>query len=59
MSVGAGRLIGQDPRDATAASVRQAVVAAREALRSAAKDFDLRIRPVLREAVGLELGDDG
>lgn len=58
MSVGAGRLIGQNPGDATAADVRQAVVAAREALRSAAQDFDLQIRPALREVVGLELGDD-
>jgi hypothetical protein len=58
MSVGAGRLIGQDPRDTTAASVRQTVVAAREALRLTAEDFDRRIRPALREAVYLELSDD-
>jgi len=58
MSVGAGRLIGQDPRDATAASVRQAVAAARESLRSAAEAFDLRFRSAIQAAVGLELGDD-
>jgi hypothetical protein len=58
MSVGAGRLIGQDPRDATAARARQAAATAREALLSASQDFDLLIRPALREAVGLELGDD-
>jgi len=57
MSVGAGRLIGQDPRDATAAHARQAAATAREALLSAAQDFDLLIRPALREALGLELGD--
>jgi hypothetical protein len=58
MEVGAGRLIGQDPRDATAAGVRQAVAAARESLRSAAEDFDLRFRTAVKDAVGLELGDD-
>ena len=58
MSVGAGRLIGQDPGDATAAGARQAVAEAREALRSEAEEFDLLIRPALLEAVGLELGDD-
>jgi hypothetical protein len=58
MSVGAGRLLGRDPRDATADSVRLAVVAAREALRSAAEDFDLRVRTALRDAAGLELSDD-
>jgi hypothetical protein len=58
MDVGAGRLIGQDPRDATAASVRQAVSAARESLRSAAEAFDRRFRSAIRDAVGLELGED-
>lgn len=58
MSVGAGRLIGQDPGDATAAGARQAVAEVREALRSEAEEFDLLIRPALLEAVGLELGDD-
>jgi hypothetical protein len=58
LRIGAGRLLGQDPRDPTAASVRQAAAEAREALRLAAEDFNLRLRPALREAAGLELGDD-
>ena len=55
MSVGAGRLLGQNPQDATAADVRQAVADARESLRSAAEEFDQYIRPALMEAVGLEI----
>lgn len=58
LSIGAGRLLGQDPRDPTAASVRQVVAEAREAVRVAAEDFNLRLRPALREAAGLELADD-
>jgi hypothetical protein len=58
ISVGAGRLIGEDPRDATAVGVRQAVAAAREALRSEAEEFDLLLRPALQEAVDLEIGTD-
>jgi hypothetical protein len=56
MSLGAGRLIGQDPGDATAAGARQTVAAAREALRSEAEEFDLLIRPALLEAVWTPTG---
>lgn len=58
LSAGVGRLMGQDPRDATAASVRQTAAVARESLRSTAEDFDICFRAVVQEAVGLELGDD-
>jgi hypothetical protein len=54
LSIGAGRMLGQDPRDPTAAIVRQTVAEAREALRLAAEDFNLRLRPRLpdeREAI--------
>lgn len=58
LSIGAGRLLAQDPSDPTAASIRQVITGAREALRVSAEDFNLRLRPALREAVGLELDDD-
>lgn len=58
MSVGAARLIGRDPHDATAVSVRQAVAAARESFRSAAEAFDRHFRAAVKATAGLELGDD-
>jgi len=59
ISVGGGRVIGRDVNDVTASSVRQVVADARDCLCAAVGAFGRLLRPAVKAATGLDIGEAG